>query len=224
MHHRLILSGYQCNRETVRLALKSLDPEGVDMHKTHRLTRRRYTNPGPNYLWHLDGNDKLKPFGLGIHGCIDGYSRRILWLEVSRSNKDPTIVDKYFLDCIHQLNGAPRAIRADRGVENTIIAGIQRYFRNFENSSFLFGKSTSNQRIEAWWSFFRRRFLQIWMNLFKDMRDEGLYDDSNVFHVECLVFRMCYQGDNTFSVSFFFKIVGRFCLAHISHRSLVCFI
>ena len=224
MHHRLILSGYQCNRETVRLALKSLDPEGVDMHKTHRLTRRRYTNPGPNYLWHLDGNDKLKPFGLGIHGCIDGYSRRILWLEVSRSNKDPTIVGKYFLDCIHQFNGAPRAIRADRGVENTIIAGIQRYFHNFENSSFLFGKSTSNQRIEAGWSFFRRRFLQIWMNLFKDMRDEGLYDDSNVFHVECLVFRMCYQGDNTFSVSFFFKIVGRFCLAHISHRSLVCFI
>ena len=136
MHHRLILSGYQCNRETVRLALKSLDPEGVDMRKTHRLTRRRYTNPGPNYLWHLDGNDKLKLFGLGIHGCIDGYSRRILWLEVSRSNKDPTIVGKYFLDCIHQLNSAPRAIRVDRGVENTIIAGIQRYFHNFENSSF----------------------------------------------------------------------------------------
>ena len=86
---------------------------------------------------------------MGIHGYIDGYSRRILWLEVGRSNKDPTIVDKYFLDCIHQLNGAPRAIRANRGVENTIIAGIQRYFRNFENSSFLFGKSTSNQRIEA---------------------------------------------------------------------------
>ena len=125
---------------------------------------------------------------MGIHGCIDGYSRHILWLEVSRSNKDPTIVGKYFLDCIHQLNGAPCAIRADRGVENTIIAGIQRYFHNFENSSFLFGKSTSNQRIEAWCSFFRRRFLQIWMNLFKDMRDEGLYDDSNVFHVECLVF------------------------------------
>ena len=129
---------------------------------------------------------------MGIHGCIDGYSRHILWLEVSRSNKDPIIVGKYFIDCIHQLNGAPRAIRADRGVENTIIAGIQRYFHNFENSLFLFGKSTSNQRIEAGCSFFRRRFLQIWMNLFKDMRDEGLYNDSNVFHVECLVF--CFYG------------------------------
>ena len=162
--------------------------EGVDMRKTHRLTRRKYTNPGPNYLWHFDGNDKLKLFGLGIHRCIDGYSRRILCLEVSRSNKDPTIVGKYFLDCIDQLNGAPRAIRADRRVQNTAIAGTQRYFHNFENSSFLFGKSSSNQRIETWLSVSHRRFLQIWMNLFKDMRDEGLYDDSNVFHVECLVF------------------------------------
>ena len=93
---------------------------------------------------------------MGIHGCIDGYRRRILWLQVSRSNKDPAIVGKYFLGCVDQLNGAPRANRADGRVENTIIAGIQRYFHNFENSSFLFGKSTSTQRIEAWWSFFRR--------------------------------------------------------------------
>ena len=27
---------------------------------------------GPNYLWHVDGYDKLTPYGLNIHGCIDG--------------------------------------------------------------------------------------------------------------------------------------------------------
>ena len=29
-------------------------------------------NKGPNYIWHIDGYDKLSPFGLTIHGCIDG--------------------------------------------------------------------------------------------------------------------------------------------------------
>ena len=24
-------------------------------------------------MWHVDGYDKLKPFGFPIHGCIDGY-------------------------------------------------------------------------------------------------------------------------------------------------------
>ena len=27
---------------------------------------------GPNYLWHMDSYDKLKPYGISIHGCIDG--------------------------------------------------------------------------------------------------------------------------------------------------------
>ena len=28
---------------------------------------------GPNQVWHIDGNDKLKKFGFAIHGCIDGW-------------------------------------------------------------------------------------------------------------------------------------------------------
>lgn len=27
---------------------------------------------GPDFVWHLDGYDKLKPYGFAIHGCIDG--------------------------------------------------------------------------------------------------------------------------------------------------------
>ena len=26
----------------------------------------------PNFVWHLDGYDKLKPYGFAIHACIDG--------------------------------------------------------------------------------------------------------------------------------------------------------
>ena len=31
--------------------------------------------PGPKFVWHLDGYDKLKPSGFTIHGASDGYSR-----------------------------------------------------------------------------------------------------------------------------------------------------
>ena len=27
---------------------------------------------GPNFIWHVDGYDKLSHFNLCIHGCIDG--------------------------------------------------------------------------------------------------------------------------------------------------------
>ena len=33
-------------------------------------------------MWHVDGNDKLIGFGFYIHGCVDGYSRKVIWLKV----------------------------------------------------------------------------------------------------------------------------------------------
>ena len=51
-----------------------------------------YTFRGPNFMWHVDGYDKLKLFGFPIHGCIDGYSRKILWLNVSPTNNDPQVM------------------------------------------------------------------------------------------------------------------------------------
>ena len=52
-----------CRHEDVRLIMKNLDPEGVALRKERRLHRRKYVSPGRNYAWHIDGHDKLKPFG-----------------------------------------------------------------------------------------------------------------------------------------------------------------
>ena len=63
----------------------TLDPVGCQQRKEHRLKRSPYYNPGPNAVWHADGCDKLKPYGFHVHSCIDGWSRRLLWLVVTRS-------------------------------------------------------------------------------------------------------------------------------------------
>ena len=63
MHQRLINDhGLVVTRDTVHQVLKILDPEGVDLRSKHRLRRRTYNAKGPNYLWHIDGYDKLKLF------------------------------------------------------------------------------------------------------------------------------------------------------------------
>ena len=98
MHQRLRnCHGLVVSQENVRQALRILDPDGVDAHSRHSLKRRTYVSKGPNFVWHIDGYDKLKPFGFCIHGAIDGYTRRILWLEVGPSNNDPVIISTYYL-------------------------------------------------------------------------------------------------------------------------------
>ena len=100
MHQKLCVNGFIDNRETVRVLLKVLDADGVELRSPHRLARRVYFSVGPNYLWHMDRYDKIKPYGFEIYDAIDGFSRKILWLRVSSSNNNPKVIASSYMDCI----------------------------------------------------------------------------------------------------------------------------
>ena len=150
MHQKLMINGFIIDHESVRLILKELDPLVVEQRARHRLTRHSYISTGPKHTWHIDGYNKLKTFGFAIHGAIDCYSRKILWLFVGSSNNDPKAIAYYFVNCIVNLQLVPRLIRGDKGLENVVVAGIQRYFgKDGEDhmagiNSFKFGPSTRN--------------------------------------------------------------------------------
>ena len=107
--------GLNIPRYIVARLLKEIDPEGSLHRQAHRLRRRQYLNPGPNYCWHADGYEKLKPYGFPIHGCIDGFSRRILWLALEKSNNNPKVIARLFLDTVKRVEGCPVLVRTDRG-------------------------------------------------------------------------------------------------------------
>ncbi len=181
MHHMCISQGYACTQETVRLMLHILDPEGVQARKKKRLRRREYRNLGSNYLWHLDGYDKLKQFGMCIHGCVDGFSRKVLWMEVDKTNNDPRIVAGYYLNCVNELGCCPVRLRTDPGTENVVVKDLQQFLRRNHSDayagekSYICGSSTGNQRIESMWNIFRKQKGQYFMDLFHDVKDAGYY-------------------------------------------------
>ena len=49
-------------------------------------------------------------------------------------------------------------------------------------------RSVANQRIEGWWSLFRRSCTNWWMNYFKDLISQGHYDLSDTIQIECIRF------------------------------------
>lgn len=74
---------------------------------------------------------------------------------------------------------------------------MQCYFRKDGDDVFSgdnahkYGTSPANQRIEAWWSYFRRARSGWWMDFFKDMVAFGLLEIGNIVHMEFLWF--CFQ-------------------------------
>lgn len=185
--------GIRVHQNTVRLALRVMDPIGVELRRRRRLRRRTYRNLGPNYVIHLDGYDKLKPFGISIHGCIDGFSRKILWLKAGPSNKNPRIIASYYMHYIKEMKHVPRLVRMDAGTENCVLRRLQIALRMQHNDSMagyksvFVGRSTGNQRIEMLWSFLKRNFTQFWRNFFKDMVEEHVLNTSDKLHLQCVL-------------------------------------
>jgi hypothetical protein len=189
--------------ETVRQVLSVMDPEGVTARQNHRWRRRLYSNSGPNYAIHIDGWDKLKPYGLSVHGGIDGFSRRILWLRVCESNKNPAYIADFYLNYLQEINGVPKLVCADLGTENCLVRDIQRVLRDADDdhlsgtASFRYVPSPHNIRIERFWSYLKKAHGIFWINLFQDLSDIIIVDFSNPLHIQCVrfVFTPLIQAD-----------------------------
>ena len=116
------MKGIRVPRRVVEEIMRELDPEGCKTRRRQCLTQRKYRAPGPNYCWHVDGYDKLKPYGFPIHGCIDGWSRKIMWLRLVRSNNLPETAASNVVDCVNNYGGHPVKLRTDCGTENVLMA------------------------------------------------------------------------------------------------------
>jgi hypothetical protein len=109
-------------------------------------------------------------------------------MEVTRLNNSPRNIAAFFLDCVTERRGCPLLTRTDCGTENGILAALQCYFCNDNyplngENAHRYGASTSNQRIENWWSHFHRTCSNWWIHFFKDMLDADILDLNNELHI-----------------------------------------
>ncbi|XP_052677471.1 uncharacterized protein LOC128158591 isoform X2 [Crassostrea angulata] len=191
MYDTLRMRGLQVRRDSVMQFMKEIDPIGCEFRRRRRIIRRIYKSSGPNDTWHIDGYDKLKPYGLSIHGCIDGYSRKIMWLRVGSSNNDPTVIARYYLRCVMECGGCPSLLQSDPGTENVLVGSLQSLFVNSEDG-FKIVRSAFNQRIEAWWSMLRRRFTSWWIDFFRDLASFNSFEIGNENDIRCI--RFCFSS------------------------------
>lgn len=116
-----------------------------------------------------------KPYGICINGSIDGFLRKIMWLNAYTTNRDPKLIGGYYIEAVRHLRGCPRAVRGDLRTENCFVRDFQHFLVPADRDStldrYLEGASTANQRLEYWWGFLRRQCAEFWLSLFADLRD-----------------------------------------------------
>jgi hypothetical protein len=173
---------WHVTRDQIASHLQSIDPRAVAVRADVSLRERIYYNDGPNDCWHIDQNDKLKPFGFPLHAGVDGYSRRILWLVVTPSNNNPRVIVNQYLSQVERVGGCPRNTRSDHGSENNHVAAAQRFLRLVHLSPeefdlawncHVWGPSTSNTRVESVWSRLKSEGLSYWRKQLLRLQHDG---------------------------------------------------
>ena len=119
-----------------------------------RIERRVYSVPGPNTLWHHDGQHGrsscsciqvllhfnkipgLIRWKFVIHAFIDGFSQFLLGIRASPNNRATTVLDLF--EDIVEVFGFPCSIRGDHGTENLFVAALMEEVRGV--GSYIWGK------------------------------------------------------------------------------------
>jgi hypothetical protein len=57
----------------------------------------------------------LQSYFVCYYRCIDGYSRRLIWLQCGSSNHSPGVIAGYFKDAVEVAGGRPANVRTDAG-------------------------------------------------------------------------------------------------------------
>ena len=146
----------QMPQDRVMQILQEEEPERTVQRSAHKLVRQHY----------CDNCDKMKPCGLSIYGALDGFSRKVIWLEVCRTNSNPMVVATVYIRAVQSLGLVPEMLRTDHGNEVDVMTAAHCTFRQNADAN-MYVTSVANQRIENLWSHFRRTSTSWLVKFFK---------------------------------------------------------
>ncbi|KAL4933488.1 uncharacterized protein BDV17DRAFT_252101, partial [Aspergillus undulatus] len=182
LHQHIRSQGFMISRDRLFGIYRDLAPHAV-RRRLQDLQRHRgaYIVPGPNFIWSIDGYLKLAPYGIEIYAAIDAYSRYVIWIYVGISSRTAVSVLRQFLDTLQITQQQPRFVRSDRGTETVLLAEAQHKLQKSLHPEipisdcYLYGTSTANQRIEAWWLQLTRSIIFRYRIYFHSLQEEGHY-------------------------------------------------
>ncbi|KAI6032480.1 hypothetical protein EDC04DRAFT_2605131 [Pisolithus marmoratus] len=117
----------------IREYFATYEPHLVHQCKAHHLQHCHFWAAGVNDIWAVDQHDKWICFGLALHTGIEPFSRKILWIHIWHSNRNPQLILTYFLDVVNKLRFIPLVTQSDPGSENYGIANAQTMLCQWHN-------------------------------------------------------------------------------------------
>ena len=194
--------GIRVQRQRVRDSMGRVDPIRTSLRWHQTISRRSYSVPAPNSLWHIDGHHSLIRWRFVVHGCVDGFSRHIMYLAAATNNCSQTVLDLFWKAT--REYGIPSRVRSDKGGENVKVCYFMIATQGTSRGSHIAGSSCHNQRIERMWRDVYRCVCSTYHSLFYTMEAEGLLDpdsERDIFVLHCVYLPMLQHSLQEFATA-----------------------
>ena len=179
----------------IRKYLKLTEPDLASQRIGKRFVRRTFYAAGVNHFWAMDQHDKWLRFGLHWHGCIEGFTGKIIWLTIWWNNSNPKYVCAQYLKAVKKFGGAfiffivllsigsneyvpaPCVTQSDRGTENFNVAYAHTHIRHSLDPTLAgsiqhqWKPGHTNIKPEQMWA----RFRKTWVPGFETLLDKGIH-------------------------------------------------
>ena len=173
-------------RKRLGASVARVDLANVQLRWGAAVYRRRYQVPWANSLCYLDGHHSLITWSLVLHGCVNGFSRRRIFLHCNANNLASSVLH-FFLSAIEKDGGIwPSHIRVDHGVENVRFCEAMGENRGAGQGSFIAGPSTHIHRIERLWRDVFPCICHFYYYIFSGMEDSGIVGTTSPLHMFAL--------------------------------------
>ena len=90
-------------RERISKILNEIESEEVHKCKGKKFKRRWFYSAGVMAMLTMDQHDKWGQYHLWLHVGLDPFSGHVAWLKIWRTNHNPQLIAKYYLDVIQEL-------------------------------------------------------------------------------------------------------------------------
>ena len=122
-------------RDVVYGIMDVVDPKGLKDRKPNKKTKQKrgkLESPGVNFVFSLDGHDKLmgyqnSTFPLAVYGCMNTCSRKIMWMHVWTTNSNPALPAFWYARYLEETHILAMSFRLDKGTEATTIGAFHAF-------------------------------------------------------------------------------------------------
>ncbi len=165
-----------------------MDDRGLK--KKVKKPKQPFVSDCSDFVFSLDGHDKMmgfqnSTFPRAIYGCLDTFSRKIIFLRVWKGNSNPAVVGNFYMQHLVETEIMRNYPGLDKGTEIGTMATIHAYLREKQGDldelvdSIIFGPSTSN-KIERWWRDLHERMEKDFKACLTLLFNTKLYDPHNL--------------------------------------------